>query len=62
MRVLITFAIVLGMPALIAAQAPQVPKAITDPKEIASVPNAQVEKTLSIEKLYMTRQVGAADW
>ncbi len=62
MRVLITFAIVLGMPALIAAQAPQVRKAITDPKEIASVPNAQVEKTLSIEKLYMTRQVGAADW
>jgi dipeptidyl aminopeptidase/acylaminoacyl peptidase len=50
------------MNTLTAAQTLSVPQAITDPKQIASKPNAQVEKNLSIEKLYMTRQVGAADW
>jgi dipeptidyl aminopeptidase/acylaminoacyl peptidase len=38
------------------------PQAITDPKQIASKPDARVEKNLSIEKLYMTRQVGGATW
>jgi dipeptidyl aminopeptidase/acylaminoacyl peptidase len=38
------------------------PQAITDAKQIASKPDARVEKTLSIEKLYMTRQVGGATW
>jgi dipeptidyl aminopeptidase/acylaminoacyl peptidase len=38
------------------------PQAVTDPKQITSKPSAQVEKNLSIEKLYMTRQVGGADW
>jgi dipeptidyl aminopeptidase/acylaminoacyl peptidase len=38
------------------------PDAITDPKQIASKPDARVEKTLSIEKLYMTRQVGGSTW
>ncbi len=38
------------------------PQAITDPKQIASKPDARVEKDLSIEKLYMTRQVGGATW
>ena len=38
------------------------PQAITDPKQLASKPNAQVEKSLTIEKLYMTRQVGGAEW
>ena len=38
------------------------PQAITDPKQIASKPDARVEKSLSIEKLYMTRQVGGATW
>jgi dipeptidyl aminopeptidase/acylaminoacyl peptidase len=38
------------------------PEAITDPKQIASKPDARVEKNLSIEKLYMTRQVGGATW
>jgi len=32
---------------------------ITDPKQIASRPDARVEKTLTIEKLYMTRQSAA---
>ncbi|GAC1430782.1 MAG: S9 family peptidase [Terriglobales bacterium] len=39
--------------------------AITDPKQIASKPNAQVEQnqqSLSLEKLYMTRQVGRPSW
>jgi dipeptidyl aminopeptidase/acylaminoacyl peptidase len=36
--------------------------AITDPKQIASKPEARVEKTLSIEKLFMTRQIGGATW
>ena len=62
MRALITFAIVVGMNAVLTAQTLPVPKAITDPKEISSKPNAQVEKTLSIEKLYMTRQIGRPDW
>jgi len=39
------------------------PKAISDPKQIASKPNAQVEpRSLTIEKLYMTRQIGSATW
>ncbi len=38
------------------------PKAITDPKRIAAKPNAQVEKSLSIEKLYMTRAIGGSSW
>jgi len=38
-------------------------KAITDPKQIASKPNAQVEpRSLTIEKLYMTRQIGRPTW
>jgi dipeptidyl aminopeptidase/acylaminoacyl peptidase len=38
------------------------PQAITDPKQIASRPDARVEKNLTIEKLYMTRQVGGSTW
>ncbi|MGH9732415.1 MAG: hypothetical protein ACRD4A_12015, partial [Candidatus Acidiferrales bacterium] len=38
------------------------PQAITDPKQITSKPDARVEKSLTIEKLYMTRQVGGATW
>ena len=50
---------VLGM----SAQTLPQPKAITDPKEIASKPNAQVEpRSLTIEKLYMTRQIGSSTW
>jgi len=62
MRLFIAFAIVVTMSVAMAAQSLPTPKAITDPKEITSKPNAQVEKNLSIEKLYMTRQVGGADW
>ncbi|MGA7848924.1 MAG: S9 family peptidase [Terriglobales bacterium] len=38
------------------------PQATTDPKQVTSKPDARVEKNLSIEKLYMTRQVGGATW
>ena len=45
------------------AQTLPVPQAVTDPKKISSKPNAQVEpRSLTIEKLYMTRQVGRATW
>ncbi len=45
------------------AQTLPAPQAVTDPKQIASKPNAQVElRSLTIEKLYMTRQVGRATW
>ncbi|HEY1264168.1 MAG TPA: S9 family peptidase [Terriglobales bacterium] len=50
------------MSAILEAQTLPVPKAITDPKQVTSKPNANVERSLSIEKLYMTRQVGASAW
>jgi dipeptidyl aminopeptidase/acylaminoacyl peptidase len=66
MRLSILFAIVIFMSTVVAETAAQTlpaPQAITDPKQIASKPNAQVEpKTLTIEKLYMTRQVGRPTW
>jgi len=47
----------------ISAQTLTAPKAITDPKQITSKPNAQVEpRSLTIEKLFMTRQVGNSTW
>jgi dipeptidyl aminopeptidase/acylaminoacyl peptidase len=46
-----------------AAQTLPAPEAVSDPKKIASKPNAQVEpRGLTIEKLYMTRQVGRPTW
>jgi len=65
MRALISFAMVVFMSTFAAAQTLPVPQAITDPKQITSKPNANVEQnqqSLSIEKLYMTRQVGRASW
>jgi dipeptidyl aminopeptidase/acylaminoacyl peptidase len=65
MRTLIPFAIVILMSTFAPAQTLPVPQAITDPKQIASKPSAQVEQnqqSLSIEKLYMTRQVGRCSW
>jgi dipeptidyl aminopeptidase/acylaminoacyl peptidase len=48
--------------ALSASQILPAPQAVTDPKQITSKPDARVEKSLSIEKLYMTRQVGGSTW
>jgi dipeptidyl aminopeptidase/acylaminoacyl peptidase len=65
MRAFIPFAIVILMSGFVSAQTLPVPQAITDPKQITSKPSAQVEQSqqsLSIEKLYMTRQVGRASW
>jgi dipeptidyl aminopeptidase/acylaminoacyl peptidase len=67
MRTLLLFAIVILMSTVvaetIAAQTLPAPQTVTDPKQIASKPNAQVEpKSLTIEKLYMTRQVGRPTW
>ena len=66
MRALIPFAIVILMSTVVAettAQTLPEPQAVTDPKKISSKPNAQVEpRSLTIEKLYMTRQVGRPTW
>jgi dipeptidyl aminopeptidase/acylaminoacyl peptidase len=66
MRSFIPFAIVMLMSTVVADAAAQTlpaPQAVTDPKQIASKPNAQVEpRSLTIEKLYMTRQVGRPTW
>src|SRR6266436_4552398 len=66
MRTLIPFAIVILMSTVVvetAAQALPAPQAVTDPTKISSKPNAQIEpRGLTIEKLYMTRQVGRATW
>jgi dipeptidyl aminopeptidase/acylaminoacyl peptidase len=60
------FAMVVLMPTMMStfsnSQTLIAPEAITDPKQISSKPDARVEKNLSIEKLYMTRQVGGATW
>jgi len=50
------------MTVLAASETLPAPFAVTDPKQIASRPDARVEKNLTIEKLYMTRQVGGATW
>jgi dipeptidyl aminopeptidase/acylaminoacyl peptidase len=66
MRLCALFAIVMFMSTVVAETAAQTlpaPQAVTDPKQISSKPNAQVEpRSLTIEKLYMTRQVGRATW
>jgi dipeptidyl aminopeptidase/acylaminoacyl peptidase len=66
MRIFALFAIVVLMSTAVietVAQTLPSPHAVTDPKQIASKPNAQVEpRSLTIEKLYMTRQVGRPTW
>ncbi len=62
MRLLVLFVIVVLMSTLATPQAPTAPQVITDPKQISSKPDARVEKNLSIEKLYITRQIGGSTW
>jgi dipeptidyl aminopeptidase/acylaminoacyl peptidase len=68
MRTFSLFAIVILMTTFVvestaSAQTLPAPQAVTDPKQINSTPNAQLEpKSLTIEKLYMTRQVGRPTW
>jgi len=61
MRTLV-FAMVAIMSTIAFPQTLPLPEAITDPKQLTSKPNAQVERTLTIEKLYMTRAVGDTTW
>src|SRR5437868_1780837 len=66
MRRWLYFAVVLIISTVIAESSaqtlPALP-AVTDPKQISSKPNAQVEpRSLTIEKLYMTRQIGRTTW
>ncbi len=62
MRTLCLFAMVVTMTVMTESQTQPAPQAITDPKQIVSKPDARVEKNLSIEKLYTTRQVSGATW
>jgi dipeptidyl aminopeptidase/acylaminoacyl peptidase len=66
MRWFIPLVVVVPMSILVPSQTlpatPVAPQAITDPKQISSKPDARVEKNLSIEKLYRTRQVGGSTW
>jgi len=62
MRIVSLLAMVVAMSVLTMSQTLPTPQAITDPKQVASKPDAQVEKSLSIEKLYMTRQIGGYTW
>jgi dipeptidyl aminopeptidase/acylaminoacyl peptidase len=62
MRTVCYFVMVVFMSIFATAQTLPAPQAITDPKQIISKPDARVEKNLSIEKLYMTRQVGGSTW
>ena len=62
MRLVYLFVIVGIMTVLAQSASLPAPHAVTDPKEIASKPDARVERNLTIEMLYMTRQVGGSTW
>ncbi|MBV9481470.1 MAG: S9 family peptidase [Acidobacteria bacterium] len=62
MRAFLLSAIVVGMTSAALSEALSVAQAVTDPQEISSKPNAQVERNMSIEKLYMTRAIGGTTW
>jgi dipeptidyl aminopeptidase/acylaminoacyl peptidase len=57
------FAISVLVSTNLSAQTLPAPQAVTDPRKISSRPNAQIEpRGLTIEKLYMTHQIGRAAW
>lgn len=65
MRTFVVFAIftLMSSVAEISGQTLAAPKAITDPKQISAKASALVEpRSLTIEKLYMTRQIGRPTW
>ena len=62
MRALSLFVMVVLMNTFAMSQTLAAPQVVTDSKQIASKPDARVEKSLSIEKLFMTRQVGGSTW
>ena len=65
MPVLFLPAIVVLMSTLLLAQELNAPPAVTDPKQITAKPDADVEQgeeSLSLPRLYMTRQIGDTAW
>jgi dipeptidyl aminopeptidase/acylaminoacyl peptidase len=61
--VILTIILLTNFIGRLSAQTLPEPKAITDPKQVSSRPNAQVEpRSLTIEKMFMTRQIGGATW
>ena len=65
MTQLAPFAIVVLMSTLAVSQTLTPPPAITDPKQITAKPDANVEQSeesLSLERLYMTGQIGDSAW
>ncbi len=64
-RALLTAALVIScfISGTTVAQVLTVPAAVTDPKKISSKPNAEIEpRGMTIEKLFMTRQIGGSTW
>src|SRR5499433_718887 len=65
MRTLFCFVMVFVMNTLTLSQTLPAPTAISDPKQVTSKPNADVEQgeqSLSLERLYMTRSIGGTAW
>lgn len=65
MSLLSRFVIVVFMSTLAVSQTLTPPQAITDPRQITAKPDANVEQgeeSLSLERLYMTRQIGDTAW
>src|SRR5215471_16823669 len=65
MKILLIFLLVLVMGTLVVSQALTPPHAVTDPKQITAKPDADVvqgEESLSLERLYMTREIGDTAW
>jgi len=65
MKPILRFVIVVLMSTLAVSKTLTPPQAITDPKQITAKPDANVEQGeegLSLERLYMTRQIGGTAW
>ena len=61
MRIFACFVILIGMSTITLAQQLPTPKFITDPAELKSVPNLDVQK-FTVEKLFMTRAIAGTAW
>ena len=65
MRTFLRFVMVIIMSTIALSETLPLPQVITDPKQIKSKTSADVEQnqqSLSIERLYMTRNVGGTSW
>ena len=61
MRIFACFVILTSMSTITLAQQLPTPKFITDPAELKSVPNLDVQK-FTVEKLFMTRAIAGTAW